>query len=528
MSLLSSSKPHHSAVLSETTPLLASAADSPALPINEGSLLDHDSTETTSARETRHVEDTPLPKTQIFLLCLARLVEPVAFFGIFPYINQMIQEIGKLAEADVGFYSGFIEAMFSFTQMLLMISWGRASDRIGRKPVLVFSLGGVAAGTALFGLSRTLWQMVLFRCCAGLFAGTVVTIRAMLSENSTPRTQARAFSFFAFSGNLGILLGPLIGGALQSPAKQYGGVFVDIKFFRDYPYALPTFVTGSIGAAAAVACGIWVKETLKRRVKSDNRSEPEAPMSIYEIMRAPDVGYVLFLYTHVMLLGLAYTALSPLFWFTEVSLGGYGFTPMQISLFLAGIGVSQAIWLLLFFPSLQRKYGTGNIIRVCYISWPIFFATSPLCNYLLRHGHTTAFWIIAPTFQIAGSGVAMAFTGVQLALNDVSPSSDTLATLNAMALTLTSGIRTIGPIAFTSLFAAGANSQFLNGYLVWIVLIAITMLGTVSMRCHSVRRVLDTDTPARDKNRKCNSLRAKCNQFSVIAASLESGSSTLL
>jgi MFS family permease len=64
--------------------------------------------------------------------------------------------------------------MFSFTQMLLTISWGRASDRIGRKPVLVLSLCGVAIATAIFGLSKTIWQMVLFRCCAGVFAGTVV------------------------------------------------------------------------------------------------------------------------------------------------------------------------------------------------------------------------------------------------------------------------------------------------------------------------------------------------------------------
>lgn len=39
---------------------------------------------------------------------------------------------------------------------------------------MVFSLVGVGLGTALFGLSRTIWQMVLFRCTAGVFAGTVV------------------------------------------------------------------------------------------------------------------------------------------------------------------------------------------------------------------------------------------------------------------------------------------------------------------------------------------------------------------
>lgn len=55
-----------------------------------------------------------------------------------------------------------------------MISWGKAADRIGRKPVLVFSLSGVAVATAVFGLSSSLLQMAVLRCCAGIFAGTIV------------------------------------------------------------------------------------------------------------------------------------------------------------------------------------------------------------------------------------------------------------------------------------------------------------------------------------------------------------------
>ena len=66
------------------------------------------------------------------------------------------------------------ESLFSLTQMILMITWGRAADRFGRKPVLVLSLVGVAVATALFGLSRTVWQMIVLRCLAGVFAGTVV------------------------------------------------------------------------------------------------------------------------------------------------------------------------------------------------------------------------------------------------------------------------------------------------------------------------------------------------------------------
>jgi len=104
----------------------------------------------------------------------------------------MIKKTGNLEEADVGFYAGLIvsirhvdllvklvltleqESMFSLVQMTLMLSWGRAADRIGRKPVLVFSLTGVAFAVAAFGFSRTLLQMVLWRCCAGIFAGIVL------------------------------------------------------------------------------------------------------------------------------------------------------------------------------------------------------------------------------------------------------------------------------------------------------------------------------------------------------------------
>jgi hypothetical protein len=66
-------------------------------------------------------------------------------------------------------------------------------------------------------------------------------------------------------------------------------------------------------------------------------------------------------------------------------------------------------------------------------------------------------------------------------LNDIAPSQQSLGTLNALALTLTSGIRTVGPAAFTSLFAVGAHSQFIDGYLVWIALVAIALLGLVPL-----------------------------------------------
>ncbi|KAK3104295.1 hypothetical protein LTR53_018515, partial [Teratosphaeriaceae sp. CCFEE 6253] len=156
-----------------------------------------------------------MPYTQILVLCYASLAEPVAYFAIFPFINEMIFRLGQkqtppLPETSVGFWTGLIESLFSLVQMALMIGYGRAADRWGRKPVLVFSLAGISVATALFGLSQSLTHMILIRCFAGCFAGSVVTIRTMISENCGKAAQARAFSWYMFTRNLGIFIGPLI------------------------------------------------------------------------------------------------------------------------------------------------------------------------------------------------------------------------------------------------------------------------------------------------------------------------------
>ncbi|KAI0097317.1 major facilitator superfamily transporter [Nemania sp. FL0031] len=490
--------PDDDAITTETTPLLA-ASSSPVVPAGgdpeEAKTLI--STTTTSipsssssqsqAHHQQNVSSPPLPTKQILLLCYARLIEPIAFFSIFPYINQMVRENGNLAEEDMGFYSGLIESLFSLTQMTVMVAWGMAADRIGRKPVLVSSLAGVSVSMALFGMTKTIWQMILFRCTAGVFAGTIVTVRTMISENSTRQTQARAFSWFAVAGNVGIFVGPLIGGALADPATQYPGVFGGVWFFEEFPYALSTIVVGIIGLTSVLTSALFLEETLHRNAKPDTETSGAAsgPASTRDLIKSPGVGIVLYNYGHVMFLAFAYTALVPVFWATRVSLGGLGFTPLLISLFMGLTGISQSVWLLAFFPPLQRRIGTNGVMRLCGNAYPFFLGIMPVLNALLRL-HTKAgdvtFWILGPLSLALGTGVSMAFTAAQLALNDVSPSQETLGMLNALALTMTSGLRSFSPALFASLFAIGAGNQFFYGYFVWVIMVILALGFTISTR----------------------------------------------
>jgi hypothetical protein len=114
----------------ERTPLLAAAASAAFAEAGEAeasAIEAHQAAQSENGDEARRLDF-----TQIFLLCYTRVVEPIAFFSIFPYINQMIENTGGIAKEDVGFYSGLIESLFSATQMCVMIFWGRVSDQFQR------------------------------------------------------------------------------------------------------------------------------------------------------------------------------------------------------------------------------------------------------------------------------------------------------------------------------------------------------------------------------------------------------------
>ncbi|GCB19922.1 probable peptide/nitrate transporter At3g43790 [Aspergillus awamori] len=408
---------------------------------------------------------------QVALLCCARAIDPLAFFTIFPFVNQMIADTAGIDEADVGFYSGIIESLFSVTQMMLMIPWARAADRMGRKPVLILSLAGLSISSALFGFSRTLGQMVFFRCLAGTFGGTVVTVRVMISENSTPDTQARAFSYFSLANTIGTVIGPLLGGALCRP----GGVF------RHYPYALPTVAAGAFGVTVMVACLMFVNET--RKPADHTPHETASPTwTSAKILRSQGVLSVLYIHGLSMMLAFAYTAVSPVFYFISPRLGGYGFSPFYISLFLGGSGIAQTIWLVLVYPPLHKRLGTGNILRgLCFV-WIIFLAATVGASVLHRHGEMVAFWILAPLALILGSSVAMQLTAMQLALDSVSPSPAALGTLNAMSLAIISFLRAVAPAMFTSMYASTLKLSSPGFYTFWLVLGGLVLVLAFTLR----------------------------------------------
>ena len=132
-------------------------------------------------------------------------------------------------------------------------------------------------------------------------------------------------------------------------------------------------------------------------------------MSTYAVLTSPGVLPVLYILAHTLGLSLAYTAVSPVFMYTPVRESGFGFSDQQISYFIALAGASQAGWMLIAFPPLQRKLGTARLMRWCVVVWPVFMAAYPVLNEMLRHDLDTLFWIVAPISLVLASGVSMSF-----------------------------------------------------------------------------------------------------------------------
>lgn len=81
----------------------------------------------------------------------------------------------------------------------------------------------------MFGFSQTLCDMLMWRAAAGAFSGSSVVLRTLFSEVTVEADQARAFSYYAFAGNIALLIGPILGGSFSEPAQQFPSLFKGVR-----------------------------------------------------------------------------------------------------------------------------------------------------------------------------------------------------------------------------------------------------------------------------------------------------------
>ena len=92
--------------------------------------------------------------------------------SIFPYVYHMILSFDITSNSTkIAIYVGMVTSAFAFAEFSSGIVWGRISDKVGRKPVLLFGLAGTALSMLVFGLAPNLPVALLGRALGGLLNG---------------------------------------------------------------------------------------------------------------------------------------------------------------------------------------------------------------------------------------------------------------------------------------------------------------------------------------------------------------------
>lgn len=143
--------------------------------------------------------------------------------------------------------------------------WGRLSDTIGRKPVIMICLAGASCAYLMLGLASQLWMVFAARGFAGLMAGNFGVASAMIADITTPQNRARGMGLIGAAFGSGIVLGPMLGGLLSGDE----GSFV-----------LPCIVAGGMSMLALIAAGIFLPESLPRQQRQDNYQQRQAEQSL--------------------------------------------------------------------------------------------------------------------------------------------------------------------------------------------------------------------------------------------------------
>ena len=120
--------------------------------------------------------------------------------------------------------------------------WGRVSDRVGRRPILLLGLLGSVAGYTLFALAGTLSLLFLGRILMGIFGATIPTAQAAVADVTAPQDRARGMGLIGAAIGLGFILGPALGGLLSACRRDH------LPFLHGTPTRCPAW------ASAALAC----------------------------------------------------------------------------------------------------------------------------------------------------------------------------------------------------------------------------------------------------------------------------------
>ena len=159
---------------------------------------------------------TPTPRLALSFILITVTLDAIGIGLIFPVMPDLIASVtgGDLATAAL--WGGVLTTSFAVMQFIFGPVIGSLSDRYGRRPVLLVSLGVMAFAYLCMGLAPSIWILLAARVLAGIAAATQSTATAFIADITPAQDRGRRFGLIGACFGVGFVLGPLIGGLVAS------------------------------------------------------------------------------------------------------------------------------------------------------------------------------------------------------------------------------------------------------------------------------------------------------------------------
>jgi multidrug resistance protein len=274
-------------------------------------------------------ERTPMP-AGYWIIWTTVALDLVGFGIIVPILGRYAERFGAN-----GLQVGLMFASFSVAQMVFAPILGRISDKVGRKPVIVFSLIGTAVGSFVTGAAGALWVLFLGRILDGASGASVAVAQGAVADIAPPEQRARLMGMLGAAFGVGFVVGPALGGL-----AALGGPHV------------PFYLAGSIAAVNAVAAIIRLPETKPDTSHITEKSQRGTAMSP-ALKRFALVGFL-------SMLGFAGFEATFSIWGEKQ----FGFTEGSASIVFVFVGVTLVAVQGGLIGPLTQRLGSRKLLRI--------------------------------------------------------------------------------------------------------------------------------------------------------------------
>ncbi|HKY62683.1 MAG TPA: MFS transporter, partial [bacterium] len=165
-------------------------------------------------------------KSSLLILFSVVVLDLIGFGIVIPILPFYAESYG--ANATV---LGCLLTSYAAMQFLFSPLWGRLSDRIGRRKVLLGTIAGGVVGLVILGLAKSLPMLFVGRILSGIFGANIGIASAYVTDVTTPENRARGMGLIGVAFGIGFIFGPALGGALSV-----------------YGYSVPILAAAGLGA----------------------------------------------------------------------------------------------------------------------------------------------------------------------------------------------------------------------------------------------------------------------------------------